>query len=153
MLKTEKEYQDPAVRQLSVFCQNRVGQFRDVLRHLEQAMVAVHAISVTDSADFAVVRCIVDRTDAAIKVLKENNFAFTEATVLAVELPDDRKGLLEVCRALIRAEININFAYALITRPKGKAAVVLNVDGFAAAVEVLRRNGFTLLDEHDLSAG
>lgn len=150
MLRTENAYDDPSVRQLVVFMQNRVGQFREVLKHLEGAGVVVHAISVTDSADFAILRLVVDRVDDAARALTANGFAHSQSVVLAVELENDRKGLLEVCRSLIRAEININYAYAFVTRPKGKAVVALHVDAITGAVEVLRKNGFTLIDEQEL---
>ena len=53
MLKTEKDYTDPYVRQLSLFLDNRVGKLREVLRYLTAEDILVHALSVVDSADHA----------------------------------------------------------------------------------------------------
>ena len=150
MLKTEHGYDDPSVRQIAVFLHNRVGSFREVLKTLEDAAVAVHALSVSDSADFTIVRLVVGDVEGAKRALNEGEFPHAESSILAVELGDDKKGLLAVCRSLIRAEININYAYSFVTRPRGSAVVAMHVDSIPSAVEVLRTNGFTLLDEQGL---
>src|SRR5687768_15106074 len=128
--RTERGYEDPSVTQLAVFLQNRVGALRDVLRRLEAAQVTVHALSVSDSVDYAVVRLIVDKCESAKTALRTNGFPVSENTLLAVELPDDRAGLLAVCQALIAAEINIHYAYPMFTRPRGRGVVLIHVDSF-----------------------
>jgi hypothetical protein len=150
MVMTERGYEDPGVRQLAVFLQNRVGQLRDVLKTIDSAGAVVQALSVQDGADFAVLRVVVDRHEDAAKALKQAAFPAAEVTVLAVEVPDAQDGLLAVCRALIQSEINIHYCFPMVTRPRGVGAVVFNVDSIHAAVETLRRNGFRLLDETDL---
>lgn len=150
MVMTERGYEDPSVRQLAVFLENRVGRLRDALKTLDAADVVVQALSVQDGADFAVLRLVIDRHDVAARALKGAGFTAAEVTVLAVEVPDGPNGLLMVCRALLQSEINIHYCFPLLTRPRGVGAVVFNVDGFHAAAETLRRNGFRLLDEADL---
>jgi hypothetical protein len=127
-----------------------VGELREVLRKLAAAQVTVHALSIDESVDYAVLRLVVDKVEASKQALKAAGFAVSESTLLAVELPDDHAGLLGVCQALITAEINIHYAYPMFTRPHGKGVVVLHVDGFSTAAEVLKKSGLTLLDERDL---
>jgi hypothetical protein len=150
-LPTEKAYDEQSVTQLAVFLSNRVGELREVLRKLGAAQVAVHALSIDESVDYAVLRLIVDKNEAAKQALKGAGFAVSESTLLAVELPDDLTGLLSVCQALISAEINIHYAYPRLTRPHGKGVVVMHVDGFPTAADVLKKAGMTLLDERDLA--
>ncbi|HYC76811.1 MAG TPA: acetolactate synthase [Planctomycetota bacterium] len=150
MVMTERGYEDPSVRQLAVFLQNRVGQLREALKTLDGAGVCVQALAITDSADFAVLRLVVDRTEAAARALTEAGFVSTEVQALAVEIPEDPNGLLSVCRALIQGEININYCFPMLSRPRGRACVVIHVDSRSTAADILRRNGFGLLDEADL---
>jgi hypothetical protein len=152
MVMTEREYDDPSVRQLAVFLQNRVGQLREVLKVLDAANVEVQALTVADSADFAVVRLVADRHDAAARALKDAEFAHTESVVLAAEVPEGRGGLLAVCRALIQGEVNIHACYPMHTRPTGHPVVVFHVDNVHAATDVMKRNGFRLLDEKDFGS-
>ena len=93
---------------------------------------------------------LTDKIDAARRALKEAGFPITETMLLAVEIPDDRGGLLAVTRALLAAEINIHYAYPLFTRPRGHGVVALHIDSLSSAGKVLEKQGFGLLDDRDL---
>jgi len=149
-LRTDREYDEPCVHQLAVFMHNRIGQLRDVHARLEEANVTVHALSIVDAVDYAVARLVTDKIDAARRALKEAGFPITETMLLAVEIPDDRGGLLAVTRALLAAEINIHYAYPLFTRPRGHGVVALHIDSLSSAGKVLEKQGFGLLDDRDL---
>ncbi len=70
---------------------------------------------------------------------------------IGVELPKGAQPLLQVCTALLQAEINIVQAYPLIIRPHGNPAVALMVDNLEMAMETLHRKGFTMITEADLA--
>ena len=66
----------------------------------------------------------------------------------------DRSGpqpLLQVCTALLAAEVNIVQAYPLIIRPHGRPAVAIMVDNTDMAIDTLASKGFTMISEGDLS--
>ena len=72
--------------------------------------------------------------------------------MLAVELPRKSSApLISICSALLSAEINIHYAYPLLTRPRGPA-IALYVDDPTLAAQILIRKGFTLIGESDLRA-
>jgi hypothetical protein len=150
MLKTEKDYSDPFVRQLSLFLENHVGKLREILRYLTTEDILVHAISVIDSADHAIVRLIVDRVGTAHQVLHENGIPVSVNPILAIEVPNERAGLRMICRSLIQAEINIHYAYPMLTRPHGFGVFLVHVDENNTARQLLMDDGFKLLDESDL---
>ena len=150
MLKTEKDYSDPFVRQLSLFLDNHVGKLREVLRYLTTEDILVHAITVVDSADYAIVRLIVDRVSTARQVLQEHGIPASMNPIIAVEVPNERSGLRMICRSLIQAEINIHYAYPMLTRPHGFGVFIVHVDENNTARELLMNDGFKLLDESDL---
>jgi hypothetical protein len=150
-LPTDRAYDEQSVIQLAVFLANRVGELREVLRKLGAAHVVVHALSIDESVDYAVLRIIVDKVETCKQVLRGSGFAVSESTLLAVELPDGDSGLLAICQSLISAEINIHYAYPMFTRPHGKGVVVMHVDGLPTAAEVLKKAGMSLLDERDLA--
>ena len=150
-LPTQRDYEEQSVTQLAIFLSNRVGELREVLRKLASAKVVVHALSIDESVDYAVLRLVVDKVEASKQALRGAGFPVSESTLLAVELPDDHAAMLEICQALIQAEINIHYAYPMFTRPHGKGVVVLHVDSFSSAAEVLKKSGMSLLDERDLA--
>jgi hypothetical protein len=67
-----------------------------------------------------------------------------------LELPDRPNPLLEVCTALLQAEVNIVQAYPLMIRPHGRPAVALMVDNLEMALETLGTKNFTMITEADL---
>lgn len=148
---TERGYEEPSVRQISLFLQNRVGELGTVLRHLGKSDIELHAICVDDSVDHAVMRIVVDRFEDARQVLKDCNVASSVSEVLAVEVGDDDHTLHDICRALIRAEINIHYAYSMLTRPRGRGVVIIHVDDMGTAVELLNQAGFHLFYDRDLA--
>lgn len=150
MVTVKRGYDDPGLRQLSIFLHNRVGELADLLRHFESERITVHGLSIADSVDFAVLRIVVDKVDAARRILRDCNLSCSDNMILGVELPDERSGLLQVCRALIGAEINIHYVYSLMSRPHGRPGILIHVDDMGTAVEALTKRGFDLLFENDL---
>src|SRR6185369_436112 len=100
--------------------------------------------------DSALVRLICADPDKGREALRGGGFSFSETDILAVELPKKtRQPLLSICTALLSAEINIHYAYPLLTRPRGPA-IALYVDDPTLAAQILIRKGFTLIGESDL---
>ena len=87
------------------------------------------------------------------EILERAGLAIIESDLIGVELPDGPQPLLEVCTALLQAEVNIIQAYPLIVRPHGRAAVALMVDNIEMGLETLAQKGFTMLKEDDLIGG
>ncbi len=150
MLQTQRRFDDPAVPQLAVFLDNRVGKLREVLSHLNTEDIFVHAISVVDSTDHAIVRLVVDQAEKAHDALREAHLPVVISELLAIEMPDERSALPQICRALLRAEINIHYAYPMMTRPRGYGVLLVQCDNAMMAAEILDDCGFTLLDSGDL---
>ena len=76
--------------------------------------------------------------------------AIVESDLIGLELPDGPNPLLDVCTALLQAEVNIVQAYPLMIRPHGRPAVALMVDNIDMAQETLKAKGFTMITERDL---
>lgn len=73
-----------------------------------------------------------------------------ETDLIGIVLPEGTQPLLQVCTALLQAEINIVQAYPLIVRPHGRPAVALMVDNIELAMETLNNKGFRMVTEKDL---
>ena len=84
------------------------------------------------------------------EILERAGLAIVESDLIGLELPDGPNPLLEVCTALLQAEVNIVQAYPLMIRPHGRPAVALMVDNLEMAQETLKIKGFTMITERDL---
>ncbi len=150
-LKTAKGPQDDEVRQFSIFLENKVGRLLDIVKMFSQASIHVVALSILDTADAAIVRLVADDPDKARALLQEHALAFTEVTLVVVELSSSAADLKAVLTALLQAECNIHSAYSLLTRPRGKAALALHVEDSEVAGSVLQANQFKILTQRDIS--
>lgn len=141
----------PAIRQFTIFLENRVGQLLEVVKRFEGTGIRVVALSINDAAECAFVRFLVSDADRGREILERSGLAIIETDLVGVELPDCPQPLLRVCTALLQAELNIIQAYPLLSRPHGKPAVAIMVENIELAMQTLREKGFRIITEGDLS--
>ena len=86
-------------------------------------------LAVIQGFDCAIVRFVFSDTDVATKALVDANYRFTICDLVAVQMPDgEETGLSKVSKALLAAEIDIHYCYALITSETIRGAIVIHVD-------------------------
>jgi hypothetical protein len=142
----------PSIRQFTVFLENRVGQLLEVVRRFEGSNVRVIALSISDSAECAIVRFLLSDPEAGREILERAGVAIVESDLIGIELPDSPQPLLRVCTALLQAEVNISQVYPLLVRPTTQPAVAVMVDNIEMAIETLNNRGFRMICEDDLKA-
>jgi len=141
----------PTIRQFTVFLENRVGQLLEVVRRFEGTRVKIVALSISDSAECAFVRFLLSHPEQGREILERAGLALIESDLIGVELPRGNQPLLQVCTALLQAEVNIIQAYPLLIRPRDRPAVALMVDNIEMGLETLDSKGFTMVTEGDLA--
>ncbi len=142
----------PTIRQFTVFLENRVGQLLEVVRRFEGSKVRIVALSISDATECAFVRFLLSHPEQGREILERAGLAMIETDLIGVELPQGPQPLLQVCTALLQAEVNIVQAYPLLMRPHGRPAVALMVDNIEMGMETLASKGFVLVTEGDLLA-
>jgi hypothetical protein len=147
---TARGRQWPTLRQFTVFLENRVGQLLDVVRRFDGSRVRIVALSINDSGECAFVRFLVSHPDQGREILERAGLPLIESDLIGVELAASQQPLLQVCTALLQAEVNIIQAYPIMVRPRGRPAVALMVDNTEMGLETLGRKGFTMISESDL---
>jgi hypothetical protein len=140
----------PSVRQFNVFVENRVGNLLAVVRHFETTDIRIVSLTVVDSADCAIIRLVLSDPERAAEIFERARLPYTETDLLVVQLPEGHQPLLEICKALLGAEISIHYAYPLLVGPQGRAALALHVEDHETAVNTLTPRGFTVFTEKDL---
>lgn len=143
----------PAIRQFTVFLENRVGQLLDLVRRFEGGEVRIVAISIHDSTECSFVRFLLSHPEQGREILERAGLAMIETDLIAVELPEGSQPLLQVCTALLQAEVNIVQAYPLLLRPNDRPVVALMVDNIDSGLDTLHAKGFITLTEDDLLSG
>ena len=141
----------PSVTQFSVFLENRVGQLLEVARAFQGSKVKIVGLTISDAADCSILRLMLSHPEQGREILGLQKLAFAENELLVTELPSGPSSLSDLCVALLRAEINIFYAYPLLVHPHGRPAVAIHVDNIEQASVTLHSMGFEILCEADLS--
>jgi hypothetical protein len=140
------------VEQISIFLENKSGRLAEVTDVLAAAGVNIRALSLADTADFGILRLIVDKVDQAKRALKDEGFAIGRTEVLALEVPDRPGGLAEILRILGKAGINVEYMYAFVQRSLENAIVIFRFDELDKAIQVLTGAGVRVLRGEELYA-
>ncbi len=141
----------PSVRQFNVFLANRVGALMRVVRPFETTDVRIVSFTVVESADCAIIRMVLSDPERALEIFERAKLPVTESDLLVVQLPDGDQPLLQICKALLSAEVSIHYAYPLLVGPQGHSALAIHVDDHETASRIMNEQGFTLFTEGDLN--
>ena len=133
------------VEQLSIFLENKPGGLEQVTRILKDAEINIRTLSLADTTDFGILRLIVNDVDAAALVLKTQGLRVSRTTVVAVEVPDRPGGLHGILEILSGNGINIEYLYAFVEKSGRNAVIIFRFDDPDTAIEVLQKNGLTVL--------
>ena len=128
------------VQQISVFIENQPGRLEEVARILGQSGVDITALSLADTAEFGILRLIVDQPGLAQEALRKAGLIVKVTDVLAVAMEDQPGGLAAVLHSITQAGLTIEYMYAFVGKQDGKAVVVMRVSDLAAAAAALAKN-------------
>jgi len=127
------------VEQVSVFAENQSGRLRSILEVMEQKRISIHALSVSDTAEFGIVRMILADPRFGLETLKAAGFTARVDWILSAQIPDVPGGLLNaVVKPLADAGVNLKYFYAYTENIESdRAMVVLKTDDLEKAEEIL----------------
>lgn len=139
-----------AIRQISVFVENKPGRLAEITGFLAEGGVSIRAFSIADTTDFGILRLIVSDTQKAAEVLKAAGVAVSITEVVGISIPDVTGAFAKVVKVLADAGENVEYAYAFLTPEAGHAYVIVRVDDNAVATAVLKENGIAVIDEDSI---
>ncbi len=139
-----------AIRQLSVFVENKQGSLHEITDTLAGAGINLRSMCVADTSNYGIVRIIADDPDKAKALLDKEGHAANVRLINAFAVPDQPGGLANVLRLLEGNGVNIEYMYALITSQSGKAYSVMRTGNTEETDKILTEHSIELLDESKL---
>ena len=140
-----------AIKQLTVFLQNKKGTVVSVTDILSKNNINIRALSIAETQDFGILRLIVNDEVTAEKVLSENGYLIKVIDVVGVKIGDAPGKLSSALKVLDENNINIEYLYAFMARTEKHAYVVIRVENNDAAENALRDTGFKIVTEADVN--
>ena len=140
-----------AIKQLTVFIQNKKGTVVSVTEILAKNDINLRALSIAETQDFGILRLIVNDEAKAEKVLRESGYLIKVIDVVGVKIGDAPGKLTAALDVLDKANINVEYLYAFMARTEKHAYVVLRVEDNAEAESILTSAGFKMISEADIN--
>ena len=135
------------IKQISVFLENNAGRLGEVTRVIADAKINLRAISIADTADFGILRIIVDNNEGALNALSSSGFTTRVSDVAAVEIEDTPGSLAKVMELFQKSRVNIEYLYASLEGNKtGKAVVIFKLEDHQKGLKILKDNGLLMVD-------
>ena len=132
-----------ALKQLSVFLENREGRLEDLFQVFEANNIEIHSFSLAESSEYGILRLIVSNPEIAKEELRAVDFSASLTDVVAVRLPGGFDSSKSVTDA-VTSEYNIEYMYVLSTE-KDKQAIVFKIKNVEEVEKSLEKKGFTLI--------
>ena len=133
------------VKQISIFLENKSGRLAQVTQFLAENNINIRALSLADTADFGILRIIVNDVEKAATILKTAGYTLSETDVVAVEVPDRPGGLSNILSPLWKAGLDVEYMYAFVQSSGENAIMILRFEDPDKAIEVLKGSKVRIL--------
>ena len=140
----------PTIRQYTVFLENRVGRLLEIVRCFQNTSSRIVAMNIHDSSECCLVRFVLTHPEQGRQILENAGLSLIESELIGIELPQVNQPVIQICEALLQAEINLVQMYPLLVTTEGHLAVALMVDNLDLAQQTLACEGYSLITENDL---
>jgi len=135
------------IKQISIFLENRKGRLYDVCSLLGKNDINIRALNVAETESFGVLRIVVNKAEAAVKVLADAGIVAKITDVIAVEVEDRPGGLADILKVLADENVNIEYMYGFVEKSSDKALMVLRFDDVDKAVKILKKHDIKVVTE------
>ena len=102
------------------------------------ASIASYTSIRKDSAEFALIRMLVDQTDKAVSLLSKNEYIFDTIRVMTLELDNRPGSLAEVANKFGEEGININYVYGTVSSADEKCLFVFCPEDIDRAADIFK---------------
>lgn len=138
------------VKQLSIFLENKSGRLYEIMEILAKANVGVIAATVSDTAEFGILRLITSNNEKAHKALLENNVPSNISEVVLFSCGSEVGGFYEKIKKMSQANISIEYMYCFSFGEN--SYVIIKVPDTLKAIEAMQNNGIKSCSLEELLA-
>ena len=134
------------LHQVSIFAANTKGALSRITSILARNDINIYTMLATDSAEFGIIRLIVDQSEKASEALEKEGYQCRVDLVLAVDMKSDKPGTLDhILSDLQNANVMIRYLYISFDRRSGSPIAVFSTTE-SETETILKGKGYQLLD-------
>jgi len=136
--------------QVSVFVENKPGRISHIARVLGNNNINIRAITISDRGEYGLINVLTNDPEKAYAVLSNEGFSVSRKYVIGVVMKDRPGALADIAEYLNESDINVSNAYGFILQEGDRAVLILEVENFDRAEQVIRKGGFHTLTKEEL---
>ena len=129
-----------SISQLSVFVENKAGHLADALSALAAADNNVLSFTIADTADYGILRLVVDQPQKAKGTLEAAGYAVVETGVVCAVLPHRPGALASAVRIVSGSGLDIEYVYL-----GAEGSLIVKTEELEKLEGLLVRDGFRVL--------
>ncbi len=129
------------VKQISVFLENTTGRLAEVTKVLGTGNINLRAISIADTADFGILRLIVDSPEKTMELLRNAGFTAKITEVIGVLVNDKPGGLMKIMDIFNEEGVNIEYLYSSLINADGDAVIIFRVEDIDHGLKIVEKAG------------
>ena len=128
------------VKQLSIFVENKAGAIAHITELLGSNNINISSLQIADSADFGILRLIVDDGNKALDLVKKEGYTAKLTDVISVVVPDKPNGLSDLLKILSDNNIEIDYLYVFLGKNNLGAQAILKSANINEVEAILLNN-------------
>ena len=136
--------------QISVFLENRKGRLYDVCNTLGNNNINIRALTIAETESFGVLRIVVDKSDQAVSVLKQNGFVANLTDVIAIEVGDKPGGLAAILKFFADNDVNVEYMYGFVEKFSDNALLVFRFEDVEKAQQILLEKNVKIVTRKEI---
>ncbi|MBC8318551.1 MAG: ACT domain-containing protein [Desulfobulbaceae bacterium] len=140
------------VEQIAIFLENKSGRLAEITAILAQKGINIRAMSLADTADFGILRLIVNDTESACQALRNKGFTVGKTDVVVIEVSDKPGGLASVLEKIREGGLNIEYMYAFTQKSGETGLIIFRFDDIDAALKTLKNARVRILSGEEVYA-
>ena len=134
------------IRQISIFAENKKGAMMHMTDALIDAGINMYSLITNDSAEFGIVRILVDDPEGAGKALEKAGYLCHIDKVIAMEITDEPGSLNRVLKDIHYGNINLDYLYVTNSSRVETALAVLHAGEIDQVEQFLKARGYKVLE-------
>ena len=137
------------VNQISIFLENKYGKLNEILALLAEQGIRIIAATVSDTSEYGILRMIVNDSQKAYAILKENNASVNLTDVFAIVTGSEAGTFASTFNLFTKAGVSIEYMYCFSIQEK--SILIIRTNNKEAVREVMRKNNLEYLNESSLN--